>query len=240
MRSKLIYCLLTLLFSHYLAAKPPLSIILATHNLCPYGCFKDNRHTDNTTASNFSGVATDVVRCSLKSMGIPLRITVLPWKRAESAVITGAVDGFFAASQNEVRDSFALMSGIIAEQKWQWFILKNNSLAPNRAGFKKKATVAGFIGSNMLYWLEKNNFNVTSRPVDTEGLYKLLIRKRVDAVIANNYVMDKILTDAAARQKIKVFTIKDKPLGVYFSHPFIAKHPSFIDAFNKNVALCRR
>jgi len=131
------------------------------------------------------------------------------------------------------------MSGIIAEQKWQWFMLKNNALSPDHAQFKSRATVAGFIGSNMLYWLGQNKFNVTSRPLDTQGLYKLLIRKRVDAVLANNYVMAKILQDATARQPIKIITVKDKPLAVYFSNSFISKHPKFLDAFNRHVSLCR-
>ena len=239
MKSKLIYCLLPLIFCQYLSAKPQFTLTLATHNLCPYGCFTDGQHPENTSSNNFTGAAVDVVRCSLQRMKIPLKVVVLPWKRAERAVIIGTVDGFFAASRNPVRDSFALMSAIIAEQKWQWFMLKNNPLSPSHLNFKSTATVAGFIGSNMLYWLEKNNFNVVSRPLDTQGLYRLLIRKRVDAVLANNYVMNKILQDASGMQPIKIITVKDKPLGVYFSNAFISKHPGFINAFNRHVSLCR-
>ena len=239
MKSKYLYALLPLLFCQYLGAKSPLSISLATHNLCPYGCFIDDQRTDNTSSDNFSGVAVDVVRCSLQNMNISLKVVVLPWKRAERAVITDEVDGFFAASQNSVRDSFAVMSVTIAEQKWQWFILKNNRLAPHQPDFKANATVAGFIGSNMLYWLGQNTFNITSRPLDTQGLYKLLIRKRVDAVLANNYVMQAIMQDAAETPPIKIYTLKDKPLSVYFSKYFTSKYPAFITDFNRHVRLCR-
>ena len=239
MKIKLVVAVVIIICSLSTTAKAVATITLSTHNLCPYGCFKDSQYAGEANAINFRGVAVDVVRCSLDKMKIHLKLKVLPWKRAESAVITGIVDGFFAASNNPVRDSFAVMSAIIAEQKWQWFLLNKSRLDPRQTNFKEKAAVAGFIGSNMLYWLKQNNFNVVSETVNTEGLYDILIRERVDAVIANNYVMAAILARNEASGRVKVVTIKDKPLGVYFSNTYIEEHPLFIEEFNHNVASCR-
>jgi polar amino acid transport system substrate-binding protein len=148
-------------------------------------------------------------------------------------------DGFFAASRNPERDSFGVMSASIADQKWQWFLLKNNKIDPSQPDFKDKATVAGFIGSNMLYWLKQNGFNIASKTVNTEGLFNMLMRGRVDAVIANNYVMGQILTLNEAVERVKIVTIKSKPLGVYFSNFYIDENPLFIEKFNHNIAVCR-
>ena len=212
---------------------------LATHNLCPYGCYQANGSSVSKSKLRFSGVAVDVVHCSLKKMSIQLEISVLPWKRAEKAASEAVVDGFFAASQNSVRDDFATMSAVIAEQKWQWFLLSDSPLDPLQLSFKHNATVSGFRGSNMLFWLKKNNYQVAATAIDTQGLLKLLLRGRVDAVLANNYVMKEVITDQHLLEKIKVYTLKNKPLGVYFGKSFLSQYPSFLKEFNANVSKCR-
>ncbi|EPJ49519.1 MAG: hypothetical protein OFPI_24780 [Osedax symbiont Rs2] len=85
MKSNYIYCFLPLILCQHLAAESQYSVTLATHNLCPYGCFTSSQHFDNTSSGNFSGVAVDVVRCSLQRMQTPLKVVVLPWKRAEKS-----------------------------------------------------------------------------------------------------------------------------------------------------------
>ncbi|WP_415884845.1 hypothetical protein ACMXYO_09190 [Neptuniibacter sp. QD37_6] len=60
-----------------------------------------------------------------------------------------AVDGFFAASHNKDRDRHAVMSEIIAEQKWTWYLLKNNTLDPSADDFKQRGVVTSFLGANM-------------------------------------------------------------------------------------------
>ncbi len=66
------------------------------------------------------------------------------------------------------------MSAIIAEQKWNWYLLKDNSLDPRDKDFKKQAEVAGFHGANVLRWLESNEYNIVATPQDTEGLVAML------------------------------------------------------------------
>ena len=237
---KFVFALVFIIFPLSSIAKQVATITLSTHNLCPYGCFNNSQYTGDANTSNFRGVAVDLVRCSLDKMKIPLELKVLPWKRAESAVKTGVIDGFFAASRNPVRDSFGVMSAPIADQKWQWFLLRNSKLDPSQHDFKDKAAVAGFIGSNMLYWLKQNGFNVVSQTVNTEGLFNILMRGRVDAIIANNYVMDQILTLNKAVDRVKIVTVKSKPLGVYFSKFYIEENPLFIEKFNHNITICRR
>jgi polar amino acid transport system substrate-binding protein len=186
----------------------------------------------------FKGVAVDRVRCVLKKMDTPLEVQVVPWRRAQLLVKRGNADGFFAASQNESRDEFAVKTMSIADQKWNWYLLKENSLSPRDQSFKEKASVGGFVGANMLKWMQEQNYKVTAIPNDTEGLLKILLARRVDAVMANNYVMQALLQNYGVEDQVKIYLNVDKPLFVYFSKEFIKSRPMFIEKFNNLIPEC--
>jgi polar amino acid transport system substrate-binding protein len=234
-------CALLLLFIPNLGglwAEPKNTVHLTTHNLCPYGCYEDDSPNQQFQDSNFTGRAVDVVRCVFQKMDVSLELKVLPWERAQRMVMHEKADGGFSASQQDYRDEFAVMSDIIAEQKWQWYLLKENPLDPSQESFKQQATVGGFIGAHMLKWMEEEGYNIRARPINTEGLLKVLLSKRVDAVMANNLVMEELLKKYEATNRVKSFINKDKPLGVYFSKNFVSKHPTFLESFNRNIPAC--
>ncbi|MBN2659052.1 MAG: transporter substrate-binding domain-containing protein [Spirochaetales bacterium] len=186
----------------------------------------------------FRGIAVDRVRCIFEKMDIELEIHVVPWERAQHMVQTGEADGFFAASQNLERDSFAVKSGIIAEQDWNWYLLKENPLNPDDPEFRQKARVGGFFGSNMLKWMISQEYNVTAVPHTTELLYQMLLAGRVDAVLANSQVMENIIKKNLGEDKIQVFHNLDKPLMVYFSKDFLKRYPAFLEVFNSYIEAC--
>jgi polar amino acid transport system substrate-binding protein len=213
-------------------------VILSTHNLYPYGSYPPGEKEMVVADETFKGVAVDRVRCVFKKMDTPLEIQVVPWRRAQFLVKSGNADGFFAASQNDSRDEFAVKTTIIADQKWNWYILKENPLSPRDQDFKEKASVGGFVGANMLKWMQEQNYNVTATPNDTEGLLKLLLARRVDAVMANNYVMKALLQNYAVEDQVKIYLNLDKPLFVYFSKDFLKSRPMFIEQFNNLIPEC--
>lgn len=234
------FFIIIFLFTTQCSAFASDEIILATHDLYPYGSYPENSINKLIADESFKGVAVDVVKCVLGKMKTPFKIYVVPWKRAQFLVEHGKADGFFAASQKDSRDEYAVMSAEIADQKWNWYLLKDNPLNPLEKTFKKNATVGGFQGANMLEWLQENNYNVVITPHDTETLLKVLLAKRVDAILANNYVMEALLKKEGMTQQVKSSVNKYKPLAVYFSKEYIATHPGFIDAFNSYVAMCRK
>ena len=213
-------------------------VILTTHNLYPYGSYPAGSKEELIADETFRGVAVDRVRCVLDKMAIPVEIQVVPWRRAQLLVERGKVDGFFAASQNDVRDKFAVKTATIADQKWNWYLLKENPLSPREPSFKKQATVGGFVGANMLKWMKEQSYNVTVTPKNTESLLKLLLARRVDAVMANNYVMQALLQNYGVEDQVKVYLNMDKPLFVYFSKDFLNSRPMFIEKFNGLVPEC--
>jgi polar amino acid transport system substrate-binding protein len=213
-------------------------VILTTHNLYPYGSYPAGAYEKVIADDTFKGVAVDRVRCVFEEMGLPLEIQVVPWRRAQLLAERGDADGFFAASQNDARDEFAEKTTIIAEQKWNWYLLKDNPLSPGDPSFKEKASVGGFVGANMLKWMKEQKYNVTTTPKDTEGLLKLLLARRVDAVMANNYVMQALLQKYGVQDQVKIYLNLDKPLFVYFSKEFLKTRPMFMENFNNLVPEC--
>lgn len=225
--------LLSLCFSFSVFATE--KVTLTTHNLSPYGSYPEGVNVKQLATEQFNGVAVKVVRYAFRQLNIPLEIQVVPWSRAQKMVELGLADGFFAGSQKASRDQFAVMSAVIADQKWNWYLLSNSKFDPEHSDFKYDARVGGFIGSNMLSWMKSNQYNVTMQPRDTEALLKALLGGRVDAVMANNYVMDELTRTQGVGSQVRAVLNKNKPLGVYFSKAFIDKNPKFLDEFNQYV-----
>lgn len=206
-------------------------VALATHELCPYGCTGPD--------GRFDGIAVQVVGCALQRMGHRLDVRVFPWARAQQEARTGNVAGFFGASRSAERDAWAELSGEIAPQQWRWYLRADSRHDPRRPAFRREAAVASYVGANMLEWLAQEGYRVTSRPPDTPALLDSLVAGRVDAVLANNLVMDRLLADRGVSRDVKSFLAKDKPLGVYFSREYLAQRPGFLAAFNAAVGHCR-
>lgn len=190
---KIKFCVITLCFSFLpvvFASEtmtpdyPPL--ILTTQDLAPLGSYDER--------GSYDGVAYRVVAYALHEMNVPFELRVLPWARAQNEVKLGRAHGFFAGSKNEDRESYAVMSEIIADQQWVWYQLKSNYIDPKAPIFRETRTVGSYIGANMLDWLYEEGYRVTASPRDTEALFTMLLsEKRVDAILVNNLVAAEII-----------------------------------------------
>ncbi|WP_415891532.1 substrate-binding periplasmic protein [Neptuniibacter sp. PT8_73] len=209
------------------------NIRLTTHQLPPYSYIQNNVIT---------GTAVEVVKCAMNKIpNHSLEIIITPWKRAQSMVRHNTAEGFFAASHNHDRDRYAVMSEIIAEQKWTWYLLKNNTLDPSIDDFKQKSVVTSFLGANMQKWLLQNDFQtINNPPQDNKKLLFFLLSGRVDAILANNQVMNGLIQESGHQEKIRSVLNRNKPLGVYFAKQFIHDNPAFLPRFNKEVISCRK
>lgn len=232
MRGLLFFICFLFLLPSLATAEMPKLLKLSTHDLCPYGYYDAH--------GRFHGEAVDVVRYAADKMSIKLEIVVVPWERAQFMARQGDTDGFFAASRNAERDANGVMSAIIAEQKWNWYILKSNPMSPFDQDFKKRAKVSSFQGANMLKWLKENGYSITTPPRETENLVHMLIHGRFDAALANNRVMENLLKELGVTSHVKIYPFKDKPLGVYFTNRFVSQYPDFLKEFNQHVRDFRR
>ena len=208
-------------------------MVLTTHDLVPYSYYD---HSGMLTGS-----AVEVVRCVFGKLERPLDIRVVPWKRAQRLVQDHVADGFFAASQNDKRDRYATMSAIIAEQKWVWYHLKRKKIDPNAENFKSTYRVSSFLGANMHKFLEENDYNVyrNAPPVNSELLLRMLLSERIDVALANDQVMNELVSTFNVGHQLESTALRNKPLGVYFSKRFLLGNKKFLNSFNSHVASCR-
>lgn len=210
--------------------EPP--VILTTHDLPPYS-FRN-------AEGEIGGLAGSVVGCVFEGIGRQVEIHIVPWKRAQIEVERGQAHGFFAASKNDYRDSYAVMSEIIADQKWTWYLLSETAGNPNSDDFRTGRVVSSFLGANMQGWLIENSYRtVEYPPQDNEALLDMLLKKRFDAILANNQVMDSLLRSQKQSEQVRKILLRNKPLGVYFSKAFLASEPDFLQKFNAEVPKCR-
>lgn len=206
-------------------------ITLTTQDWAPYQIYENGA---------LSGFAVDIVSCALEKMKQPYEIEVYPWRRAQRMVELELADGFFTASQNEERDKYATISEVVAEQHWNWYLLKESPLNLSDASFKKEAKVAAMLGSNMLTWLKKSKYKEVGSSIDTEMLISDLLEKRYDAILANELVAKEVMQQMYIfEDQFQVHMFKNKPLGVYWSNKFLKDRPGFLPKFNAAVKKCR-
>lgn len=220
-------------FSVHVAAR---QVVLATHNLAPYGSYSEEARVETVANEHFRGIAVDRVRCAFDKLGVDLTILVEPWARAQRLAESSEVDGFFAGSQNNYRDSYAVKTDIIAEQKWKWYWLKSNP--QNVDDLKNGPRIGAFIGSNMSRWLEDNSYPIYNRPNTTEQLVLLLKKRRIDIFIANNQVAEKLLEEMEMLDEVESSLVKNKPLYLYFTKRNLNGRPDLVANFNRELQAC--
>jgi polar amino acid transport system substrate-binding protein len=84
----------------------------------------------------------------------------------------------------------------------------------------------------------------TAEPVEIgvfqQNLLKMLLAKRIDAILANQLVMNALLKETASESKVRSVLEQDKPLGVYFSDQFLSQQADdFMQRFNQTLGKCR-
>ena len=67
----------------------------------------------------------------------------------------------------------------------------------------------------------------------------MLLRKRFDAILANDQVMDGLVGSQKQSERVRKVLLRNKPLGVYFSKAFLESEPDFLEKFDAEVPKCR-
>lgn len=223
--------ILHMLFMHSAnAADTQKTIILATQNWPPYQV---------ETPMGLSGIATDKISCAMSKLGKPYEYKVYPWRRAQKEVKLGLADAFFSASPNEERSKYATISEKVADQKWNWYLLKENLLDPKDPNFKVVAKAGALIGSNTQTWLLKNGYQAYTNSIDLQEVFLFLKNKKIDAVLSTDKAAESaIKANGGSLDDYNVYTLKSNILGVYWSKEFLKRNPGFLEQFNVALKGC--
>lgn len=209
------------------------TIHLTTHNLVPYSYYDES--------GDFTGVAFEAVHCALSKLDYDIRLSVVPWQRAQNMVKSGQADGFFAGSQKDERDQYAVMTAPIADQNWAWFWRSERSIDPELLNQNTHFSRSSFLGANMQSWLIENDYKTPSvQPATTEQLVDMVKYGRVEIGLANQAVLDHYLSASGQDTLFTIRVAQEKPLGLYLRKPWIEAHPSFLQRFNQAIAICRQ
>ena len=76
------------------------------------------------------GMAVRAVACIMSRINQPFMIQKRPWKRAQEETKVGQLDGFFSASKNDTRDSYATLSKVFLPQERIFYSLKKHINIP--------------------------------------------------------------------------------------------------------------
>ena len=232
----LLFC--SSLFAQEMApTRQPVSMV--TLNFCPLGCYPEGEEIEVNSTPQFRGIVVDTIRCTFEKMKTPLNIRVYPWTRSLLMARNGEVDGFFPGTSNPTRDATFTRTNMIVDFSWEWYLLKENPQNPENTDFKSNATVAAFLGSNMLFWLESQGYKINAKPIKHEMLLEILLLKRVDAFLGGSFIMRKLIEERGLKSHIKIFTAQHKPIAAYFTKSFLANRPNFLNEFNSLIPTCQ-
>ncbi|EAR62079.1 transporter substrate-binding domain-containing protein [Neptuniibacter caesariensis] len=183
---------------------------------------------------NIAGIGVRKIRSYLDELGTPYELSLVPnYGRAVQEVKHGRADGFFLATENEERNSFAVFSTPIVINNWSWFFPAESTVNPSDTDFKKTARIATHLKTNTHKWLLKNGYKVVYSPSDVDSLVKTLHHKRLTAV----FLAEAVFWESCERQGIPTDRFRQvvesgRPMGIYISKQFLNNHDGFMDRLN--------
>lgn len=195
------------------------------------------------TGSPLIKSAYPLLKCAFDKLAQNYEIIERPWKRAQFKTRDGQYDGFFMASKNETRDSYAVFSYPFITIEWLYIMRKEDKTTPIDAKFNELIFAANQ-GSARYAWLA-NKFkaheisNLAYSTHDPALTLKLLLKGRYDVALENRANFNKTLLDSSMREAdFNVFVAQEKQLGIYFSSSFIQNHPKFLTLYNSSMKHC--
>lgn len=181
---------------------------------------------------NISGETVETVTCAVEHAGWSADISLAPQKRAIHSLKTNSADGYFAATPSAELDAIASGSYPVALEKWYFF-------TPSSLSKPGKHRIGAVDGSNEEAWLKANGYNVYLNVTLPGQLLALLERKRIDAALMDERVME--LLSSKSRpfiEGVHPHFLRYAPLHFYVAKAFQKKHPEFLPAFNRALPAC--
>ncbi|WP_108650827.1 substrate-binding periplasmic protein [Dongshaea marina] len=186
---------------------------------------------------DFKGYGYERVSKILDDMGVSYSVKLVPtYAAAVTEVKSQLADGFFLASKNYERDSFAVFSKPMMINRWSWFVSTAYKNSPKNIGFKENARIGTPFGTNTQRWLEQNGYQVTNRNPDVSDLINNLKLGRIDAI----FMAEMVFKEFADGQGLKhtayqQYVQSSRDFGVYISKKYLAKNKGFMAALNKQI-----
>lgn len=211
-----------------IACQAQQSITVLVPNFPPYTQIK---------AGEITGIGIEKANLIFQRANIKVTYRILPnYAKVLHELKLGRGDAFLLASQNDERDLLAVFSKPILINRWCWYQLKSATITPSEVDFKSNATVSSHFNTNTHKWLINNNYRV--EPVtDISTLPDILLRERVNAVFLAELVFEKAIAQKGiALSRFNKQIEIEKPFGIYFSKPYLARYTKTLDNVNQAIS----
>ncbi|MDM8535602.1 ABC transporter substrate-binding protein [Desulfobacterales bacterium HSG17] len=192
-----------------------------------------------------SAESAPFVKCAMNMINQPYLIDKIPWERAQKDTEDGINDGFFIATKNKKRDSYAVFAEPIYTIRWLYIVNKDSGIAPGNTDFNTRLFCAD-IGSARYKWLDakysKGEISNEITAVDLpEQMLKMLKANRIDVAVINAHGFDTALKKLSLPpDTFKTFLMREIPAGIYFNKKFLNNTPDFIEKFNNALKRCKK
>jgi polar amino acid transport system substrate-binding protein len=185
-----------------------------------------------------------IVSCIFDNLGHPVEYVTPPWRRAQKGIEAGDFDGFFVASRNALRDSYATASVPLMTSEWIYVVRHEQTLTPGNPAFKNLDFAANTDTARYRWLLSQKEQGHLSGNISygltAEDTWKMLVQKRFDVVLENGPNVRKILAGNQFDKRNFRYSLARKiPQSVYFGKKFLKQNPEFLKAFNKQVSSCK-
>ena len=192
-----------------------------------------------------AGIFYEIVNEAFQRLGIPHRVRLYPWPRAQKIVIEGHADGMVTALTKK-RKRFFIASDPILLASEQIFANRNNPRIDEIMAVRSLKQLRSFrvvetIGSG---WTEENLHGAKIIWVpDMDNAFYMLIKGRADVYIANGFtgayfIRKKIRIGDSLSEGYKQIVINPYPLSTIAFRLLIRKGAPYvriIDDFNKTI-----
>lgn len=186
-----------------------------------------------------SGIGTDAVKQVLYAMDVSYTITVSSnHGRALQEVRKQQSDGFFMASQNSERDTYAEFSEPLMSNRWVWIIRQENgrNFTPYDSTFKKQSTVASLLNTNTHRWLKVNGYPSIHAATSVTELKDKLDSGAVTAILIAEMTF---LDTVSETDDYEIILEQEKAFGMYISKHFLSNNPGFMSKLNQAIRVYR-
>jgi ABC-type amino acid transport substrate-binding protein len=221
---------LTLPYHSKINAAWPERLLITTQEWPPYQTY---------SSETITGLAVNRLKCVLRQLEQPYKITMMNWEDAQLSVQNEQQDAFFVAEQTQASDKYAVFSSPLIYHQWAWYFSNSLKSIKLTDDTKLKWQVAAEFGTGKWFFLQENGYNSDKKPRNIKALTNMLMHNEVDAILVDKLAMQiELKALGMINNSFRSQTMASKPLGVYFNKSFINKHPEFLTRFNQIIPEC--
>ena len=206
------------------------TVKLATHDVYPHHYIENGE---------IKGLVIRQLQCAFNRMETPYRAEFGGWVDDELNLRTGKIDGIFAVSINDTRQTYGELSTPLAKRKLFWYFSGTKLDVGMSNPLYRRYRVAAEFGSDEWFMIKRQKYNVRMKPKNAQSLVKMLINHEVDAILIDERVFEYQKNKANVGNLTFTRTpYQEIELGILFSSAFLQQNPRFLSTFNQAASNC--